>query len=352
MARWSLLWLTIPYNQLYGGTVRAYSCEHPNEQTFFIITIDTEGDNLWQNSQQITTKNTHYLPRFQALCEKYGFKPVYLTNYEMASDPAYVEFARDVIRRGQGEVGMHLHAWNNPPLQPLTRDDLVHKPYLIEYPQDVMRAKVDVMTKLLEDNFQTKMLSHRAGRWAFNSFYAQLLVEYGYQVDCSVTPHVDWRGAKGNPHGQGGTDYRHFPAHAYFMDLTHIERAGDSRLLEVPMSTCLKHPSWYNVLKGGYDRLRGKRRAPSVSWVRPRGGNSAEMQRVAKNTLAKAVITWSLCCTLLSLCLVVAQRSKPSRISNSCIAIWKRPLLGWHSAPKAPRWRNITNIKLPVNGQF
>ncbi|MGL5365725.1 MAG: lipopolysaccharide biosynthesis protein, partial [Plesiomonas shigelloides] len=27
---------------------------------FFIITIDTEGDNLWQNSQQITTKNTHY----------------------------------------------------------------------------------------------------------------------------------------------------------------------------------------------------------------------------------------------------------------------------------------------------
>ncbi|KAB7690283.1 polysaccharide deacetylase family protein [Plesiomonas shigelloides] len=254
---------------------------------FFIITIDTEGDNLWQNSQQITTKNTHYLPRFQALCEKYGFKPVYLTNYEMASDPAYVEFARDVIRRGQGEVGMHLHAWNNPPLQPLTRDDLVHKPYLIEYPQDVMRAKVDVMTKLLEDNFQTKMLSHRAGRWAFNSFYAQLLVEYGYQVDCSVTPHVDWRGAKGNPHGQGGADYRHFPAHAYFMDLTHIERAGDSRLLEVPMSTCLKHPSWYNVLKGGYDRLRGKRRAPSVSWVRPRGGNSAEMQRVAKKYLSQ-----------------------------------------------------------------
>ncbi|WP_395754844.1 hypothetical protein [Edwardsiella ictaluri] len=50
----------------------------------FIITIDTEGDNLWQNHDRITTENARYLPRFQLLCEKYGFKPVYLTNYEMA----------------------------------------------------------------------------------------------------------------------------------------------------------------------------------------------------------------------------------------------------------------------------
>ena len=67
---------------------------------------------------------------FQALCEKYAFKPVYLTNYEMAMDPAYVEFARDVIARDAGEVGMHLHAWNSPPLTPLTDDDWRHKPLI------------------------------------------------------------------------------------------------------------------------------------------------------------------------------------------------------------------------------
>ncbi len=54
----------------------------------FLITIDTEGDNSWQNHDRITTENTRFLPRFQALCEKYAFKPVYLTNYEMAMDPA------------------------------------------------------------------------------------------------------------------------------------------------------------------------------------------------------------------------------------------------------------------------
>ncbi len=63
------------------------------------------------------------------------------------------------------------------------------------------------MTKLLEDAFQTKMLSHRAGRWAFNEYYASLLLEYGYQVDCSVTPRVNWQFSPGNPQGNGGTDY-------------------------------------------------------------------------------------------------------------------------------------------------
>ena len=42
----------------------------------FLITIDTEGDNLWNVSdihQDITTENAKYLFRFQELCEKYGF---------------------------------------------------------------------------------------------------------------------------------------------------------------------------------------------------------------------------------------------------------------------------------------
>ena len=98
----------------------------------FLITIDTEGDNLWQKNDSITTENAKYLPRFQAVCEKYGFKPVYLTNYEMAIDPFFIEFGQDVIARGTAEIGMHLHAWNSPPETPLTDNDWRYKPYLIE----------------------------------------------------------------------------------------------------------------------------------------------------------------------------------------------------------------------------
>ena len=58
----------------------------------FIITIDNEEDNQWNNSEECTTKNAQFLPRFQMLCERYGFKPVYLTTYNMAKNPFFVEF--------------------------------------------------------------------------------------------------------------------------------------------------------------------------------------------------------------------------------------------------------------------
>lgn len=253
----------------------------------FLITIDTEGDNLWQKHDSITTENARFLPRFQALCEKYDFKPVYLTDYEMAIDPFYIEFARDVIARNTGEVGMHLHAWNSPPEIPLTDDDWRYKPYLIEFADSIMREKVEFMTRLLEETFQTKMRSHRAGRWAFDERYARLLTEFGYQVDCSVTPKVNWRTAKGAPTGSGGTDYRHFPHQAYFIDENDISREGNSALLEVPMSIQYKHSPFVNALKSGYDKLRGKVRSPSVNWLRPAGGNLTAMQQVAEQTLAQ-----------------------------------------------------------------
>ncbi|NKI73868.1 deacetylase [Dickeya sp. CFBP 2040] len=253
----------------------------------FIITIDTEGDNLWQNDERILTENTRYLPRFQALCEQYGFKPTWLTNYEMASDPAYVEFARDVIARNQGEVGMHLHAWNSPPEHDLTGNDWHHKPYLIEYPEEVMRQKIAYMTSLLEETFQVPMRSHRAGRWAMNTTYARLLVEFGYRVDCSVTPRVNWQTALGAPQGTGGTDYSGFPHHAYFMDINQIDRPGESALLEVPMSIQYKHNAIVNGLKQTFDRLAGKRRSPSVHWLRPKRNNLAQMKMVVERTLAQ-----------------------------------------------------------------
>src|SRR5579872_1992405 len=156
----------------------------------FLITIDTEGDNAWARPREITTRNSRYLPRFQQLCERYGFKPTYLTNYEMAQCPDFRALAQDALRRGTAEVGMHLHAWNSPPLVPLTADDFDCHPYLIEYPPQNIRDKVVFLTELLEDTFQVKMRSHRAGRWSFNAVYARILVENGYRVDCSVTPLV------------------------------------------------------------------------------------------------------------------------------------------------------------------
>lgn len=71
----------------------------------FIITIDTEGDNLWdwKEGTEIGTNNSRYIPRFQSLCNEFGFKPTWLTNWEMIQNQEYVEFVKgngqqDIVR--------------------------------------------------------------------------------------------------------------------------------------------------------------------------------------------------------------------------------------------------------------
>ena len=201
----------------------------------FIITIDTEGDNLWQwrNGLKITTNNSKYIPRFQELCDKYQFKPTYLTNYEMLHDDFFFEFAKYTLEGERCEIGMHLHAWNSPPLYTgLEYSSSYGAPYLIEYPDLVMEEKIKVMTSELESAFCRKMLSHRAGRWATNSKYYDLLIKYGYKYDCSVTPHVDWSHTPGGTTGSKGSNYLYAKEKPYKV----FSSETDSHLTEVPVT--------------------------------------------------------------------------------------------------------------------
>ncbi len=61
---------------------------------YFIITVDTEGDNLWNYipGTEVETKNAEFIPTFQVICDKYNFKPVYLANFEMLNSPVFVDF--------------------------------------------------------------------------------------------------------------------------------------------------------------------------------------------------------------------------------------------------------------------
>ncbi|MCM1154126.1 MAG: hypothetical protein NC489_15055 [Ruminococcus flavefaciens] len=176
---------------------------------YFMITIDTEGDNLWewQEGTPIGTENVRYLSRFQDLCDRYQFKPIWLTNWEMANDDRFVTFAGNHLQKGQCEIGMHLHAWNTPPFYELPRGEQAGLSYLIEYPSDVMREKVMTMTGLLKEKFGKMPVVHRAGRWGMNDEYFKILHELGYIVDCSITPYADWRTSIGQTPCFAGPDY-------------------------------------------------------------------------------------------------------------------------------------------------
>ena len=244
----------------------------------FLITIDTEGDNLWARPREITTHNARFLPRFQALCERYRLLPTWLTNHEMALCEVYREFARDLLARDAGEVGMHLHAWNSPPIVPLTPDDYAYQPFLVEYNTQLLEDKVAALTQLLESTFGCKMTSHRAGRWAMDSRYVSALIRHGYAVDCSVTPHISWRHARGAPQGRGGSDYTNAPEWPYLLGGKSVVVPGSGPLLEVPMTTRLAYPRIGRLVPRAVTHLTLLRPlARARLWLRPKPGNLDEM---------------------------------------------------------------------------
>lgn len=194
----------------------------------FLITVDTEGDNLWgwKEGKSITTHNTHFIPKFQELCENYGFKPVYLTNYEMAQNDAWVRYAKSKAQQGLCEIGMHIHAWNSPPEYKLV-NNYGGNAYITEYPDEVIYKKVEFITKYLRERFETPIKIARSGRWATNDIYFETLHNLGFIGDCSFTPGVDLSILPGYSQNIGN-DYRKVEKS------THLLSSG---IIEIPMTT-------------------------------------------------------------------------------------------------------------------
>lgn len=195
---------------------------------YFIITVDTEGDNLWSwnDGDPITTENTLYIPRFQELCETFSFRPTYLTNYEMAMDKRWIMYGKEKQRQGLCEIGMHLHAWNTPPIVDL-ENRFGGNPYITEFEKEAIAAKVQTMVDELSTKFECDIVSNRSGRWATNDVYLKTLRDCGIKVDCSVTPGLDLSHIPGRS-ANCGNDYSDCNMGAYEIV---------DGLLEVPMTT-------------------------------------------------------------------------------------------------------------------
>jgi hypothetical protein len=209
----------------------------------------------------------------------------------MGQDGFFGDFAKDALSRQGCEIGSHPHPWSSPPDYKLTSDDIKFHPYLIEYPVQIMREKIKAITELLENRFGKKVYSHRAGRWAFNQVYAKILCEFGYKVDCSVTPFVKLNAEKRpvNEPQSPVVDYTDAPQHAYFLNSRDVSKGGELPLLEIPMTTM---PYYGKVLSAIYGMIpdgiclyafRAIFGRP-VNWFRPHSYHQ-EMFRVAMHRL-------------------------------------------------------------------
>jgi hypothetical protein len=236
----------------------------------FIITIDVEGDNLWGHriGDAITTENAKYIPRFQKLCEKFNFKPVYLTNYEMANDNYFVQFAKCEVKNNTCEIGLHVHAWNTPPFYTLAHrnDGKGGLPYLIEYPDDIMREKIKNTLGALQNSFGCNIVSHRSGRWAMNGAYFDMLIDAGIKTDCSVAPHINWQKSYGFSPQSNGPDYSDFPESAHRIK----HRIKPEYLWEVPVT--VRNLRYFPKHGSAAARVKAAIFGRTV-WLRPTGNN-------------------------------------------------------------------------------
>lgn len=259
----------------------------------FIITIDTEGDNLWSRPNPATTENVRFLPRFQSLCESYGLRPTWLVDFDITWDDRFSEFANDVLQRNVAEIGMHPHAWNTPPFDAITKDDFSYQPFLYQYPKHQMKEKLQHLHDDLQQRFGVPIRSHRAGRWAMNKSYASMLVDLGVEVDCSVTPGVNWSGTKGAPNGVPGPDFSNAPVKPYWMDIDCNDESPASRLLQVPMTISSSPSGFVSGINRAMSavRLNLMRRAanrvfPIHQWLRPNGRNVKSMKRLVSDAVS------------------------------------------------------------------
>lgn len=230
----------------------------------WIITVDTEGDNLWKwkPGEEITTENAKCIARFQNLCEQYSFKPVYLVNFEMAQSDVLVSTLKNKVLEGKCEIGMHLHAWNSPPAFDLPKL-YVGCPYITEYPKEVVMEKHIFLRDYIEERFAVRPVTYRAGRWATNATLFDVLDELGFLVDCSITPGINlsWNQGMSVPNGND-----------YSMEKHSVKKITDT-LIEVPMTTCKRRSVHGKTLKNRLSNLLKGR----DFWLRPAINTYSEM---------------------------------------------------------------------------
>ncbi len=240
-------------------------------ERYFIITVDTEGDNCWgirDIKNVVTTRNANYLGRFQELCERFGFSPTYLTDYEMALDKIFIEFAQSCLEKGTAEIGAHIHSWNQPPYWPIVKKPFDRgKPYLGEYPCFIINRKIKTLTNMLESKLNVDITSFRSGRWYMDGAIIRCLGKYGYLVDCTCTPGVNWKDNPGWSVGAKGTNWEWWPNKVCDLNVVGLKGMERTQILEVPVT----------IVKG--------RDNCSLSWLRPSGDNIQEMKRIIDESL-------------------------------------------------------------------
>lgn len=256
-------------------------------ERYFIITIDTESDNHWDDYfvRNISLENLKEIPRLQKFFDKLKVKPCYLITYPVATDPRSIAMFKEFLNRSACEVGTHLHTWSTPPI---SENEIKNRSFLHSLPRDIQRKKFNNTHNAIAENLKIEPKSYRGGKYSFDEFLLGMLEEKEYLLDTSVTPFHNWSHI-------GGPDFVDYVTTPYFPSKKEPFKRGDSSVLEVPVSIdfdrdmphCLKQlilrmPSKLHI-QGILKRLG----LCKLVWLDPSFQTFSEMKKLAVLILKK-----------------------------------------------------------------
>jgi len=186
--------------------------------TLYVV-VDTEAEFDWNapfDRAQTSVTSMAAIERGQEVFDPYGLRPVYVTDYAVASQAGGVEPLLAIYNRGGCEIGAHLHPWITPPFEETLS---VRNSYAGNLPIALERQKLENLLGVFRAHFGFDPKFFKTGRYGIGPNTIRLLQEYGIEVDFSVIPGRDLS-------SKGGPDFRRFTSAAMI--------AGD--LLSVPMT--------------------------------------------------------------------------------------------------------------------
>lgn len=260
------------------------------DSVLLIVSIDTEEDNWYRSRQGVTCRNIDELRRQAAVFARLGIRPTYFTTYQVARDARAADVMREVGTGG--EIAAHLHPWNTPPL---TEAFVPRNSMLKNLPADLQLAKLETLTRALEEVFGARPEAFRAGRYGLGPATVSALARCRYVVDSSVTPFVSWKAFDEGPAFFGAPldVYRIAPGRR-------VTEPAEDGLIEVPLSCGFGRRPF-----GLWDRLHraldvpGLRRARSLCKrivLSPETATAQDMLTLSRRLLERGVrhlhVTW------------------------------------------------------------
>ena len=193
----------------------------PERPATLYVVVDTEAEFDWSapfDRHLTSVTSMAAIGRGQAVFDRYGLRPVYVTDYAVLTQAEGYEPLRRVFDRGGCEIGAHLHPWITPPFEEALS---VMNSYAGNLPEDLERRKLATLLDAFRSTFGFAPHFFKAGRYGVGPNTMRLLAENGIDVDFSIIPGRDL-----SP--KGGPDFRQFRSTPYW--------TMDRKVLSVPMT--------------------------------------------------------------------------------------------------------------------